>query len=436
MDRHDVNQRSPIRILERSIRGGLGRGNLGLIMARAGVGKTACLVHIGLDDLLRDRPVLHVALDQTVDDVQAWYDALFDDLARHSRLADAAGEKRRLAGLRHAVAFADHELSPGRLAAAIEACSRQLNTAPVAILIDGYRWDRSGESDNAASIAAYKDQAGRLGAELWMTAQSHRGGSPSAGGDPAGRLPPPFDAYRDLVDVALYLEPSEGDISVRILVDHGAPAGQDARLHLHPDTLRIYAEGEPRDPVAMPPAAYTLLSGGAKGAEAEFGRCAEAWGLAELNFSFAGRSPERERGVVNLSDEELAHGAVSPVYIQAKLHRTFPDAPLFRKMLQSIWHQVNTAGEVFCIGVVQADQTVKGGTGWAAELARHWNKPVHVFDQDQRGWFTWRGAGWAPVELPAIRQRRFCGTGTRFLSDDGRAAIRALFEQSFGPPPG
>jgi hypothetical protein len=184
----------------------------------------------------------------------------------------------------------------------------------------------------------------------------------------------------------------------------------------------------------MPASSYTLLSGGAKGAEAEFGRWAEAWGLAELNFSFAGRSPERERGVVDLSDEELAQGAVSPIYIQAKLHRTFPDAPLFRKMMQSIWHQVNTAGEVFCVGVIQADQTVKGGTGWAAELARHWRKPVRVFDQEKRSWYAWRDA-WVEDPAPIISQRRFCGTGTRYLTDEGRAAIRELFERTFGPLP-
>src|SRR5688500_19303875 len=75
-----VNQLSPIRILEASIHGGLGKGNLGLVMARAGVGKTACLMQLALDDLLRERPVLHVSLDQTMDHVLSWYDALLDDL--------------------------------------------------------------------------------------------------------------------------------------------------------------------------------------------------------------------------------------------------------------------------------------------------------------------------------------------------------------------
>ena len=62
MYRKEVNAQSPLRILERSIHGGLGKGKLGVVMARAGTGKTACLVQLGLDDLMRDKNVLHIAL--------------------------------------------------------------------------------------------------------------------------------------------------------------------------------------------------------------------------------------------------------------------------------------------------------------------------------------------------------------------------------------
>ena len=35
-----VHDRSPLRVFERSIHGGLGRGNLGVVLSRAGMGKT------------------------------------------------------------------------------------------------------------------------------------------------------------------------------------------------------------------------------------------------------------------------------------------------------------------------------------------------------------------------------------------------------------
>src|SRR5512142_2338470 len=88
MIRQEAILQSPLRFLDRAIRGGLGKGRLGVIMAPAGVGKSACLVQLGLDALLRGRSVLHVALGQTVQHVSARYDALFDELAERVHLAD------------------------------------------------------------------------------------------------------------------------------------------------------------------------------------------------------------------------------------------------------------------------------------------------------------------------------------------------------------
>ena len=56
----ELTERSPMRVFENSIHGGLGAGNLGVVVARHGMGKTAFLVDIALDDLLRGRKVLHV----------------------------------------------------------------------------------------------------------------------------------------------------------------------------------------------------------------------------------------------------------------------------------------------------------------------------------------------------------------------------------------
>jgi len=436
----DVNEHSPLRILERSIHGGLGKGNLGVVMARAGVGKTACLVQIGLDDLMRGKDVLHVALGQTLEHVQSWYDALFDDIAARTSLEDKEAVRAQVVKHRIIKSFSDHALPPERLEKTLAMFAQHMNFKPTALLIDGYDWTGGhvhrdpGQSlipmaPVAADLTALKAIAKRLGAELWISAQTHRG---ETGTHPV-KLTPPCAAYEKLIDVAVYLEPHEQHVDLRLLKDHGeAPVDPQPKLHLHPDTLAIFSEGEEHVPANLPAAAYTLLSGAAAGAEAEFGACAEKWGLGEINFSFAGRSASRTRGLVVLSENELKQGDVSSSYVQAHMHRKYPETPLFRRVLQSIWHQVNTTGEVFAVGVIQADNTVKGGTGWAAELARHLEKPVHVFDQEKKTWLHWSHGGWVPEVDPVIGKTRFTGTGTRFLSDDGRAAIQALFERSFG----
>ena len=48
-----------------------------------------------------------------------------------------------------------------------------------------------------------------------------------------------------------------------------------------------------------------LFSGGAAGAEAEFGACAERHGIEEVNFTFEGHKIARHRGVRVLNHEEL-----------------------------------------------------------------------------------------------------------------------------------
>jgi hypothetical protein len=176
----------------------------------------------------------------------------------------------------------------------------------------------------------------------------------------------------------------------------------------------------------------TLFSGAAPGAEAEFGAAAQRHGIEEVNFTFEGHADARTRGIRVLTHAELKHGDVSLAYVGKLVHRRYPDTPLFKKVLQSIWHQVNSGQEIYVVGKILPDDTVKGGTGWGAEFAKLCNKPLFVFDQDQDAWFRWAGDRWEKAKDPVIAHPQFTGTGTRFLAENGRAAIEALFARSFG----
>ena len=177
---------------------------------------------------------------------------------------------------------------------------------------------------------------------------------------------------------------------------------------------------------------FTLFSGGAQGAEAEFGRQAERYGVAEVNFTFEGHRIDRTRGIRVLTSEELEKKDVSLTYVSKLLGRKFSNGPQIRMVLRTIMHQIDAGLEVFVVGTIQEDGTVKGGTGWGAEFAKICNKPLFVFCQEKAGWFTWENDAWTPVSGPAITQPHFTGTGTRFLEDSGKAAIAALYERSFG----
>ena len=175
----------------------------------------------------------------------------------------------------------------------------------------------------------------------------------------------------------------------------------------------------------------TLFSGGAAGTESFFGQTAQQHGVEEVNFSFDGHQMERQRGVRVLTNEELALKDVSLTYVSRIMSREFTRAPLFRKVLQSICWQVTSGTEVFVVGVILPDNTVKGGTGWGAEFAKICNKTLYVFDQEKDAWFKWEKEVWAQVEAPCIAARHFTATGTRFLEENGKNAITALFARSF-----
>jgi hypothetical protein len=174
-----------------------------------------------------------------------------------------------------------------------------------------------------------------------------------------------------------------------------------------------------------------LFSGAANGAEAAFGAAAQRHGVAEVNFSFEGHNDARTRGIRVLTEPELKQGDVNLHYVSRLMHREYRDTRLFRRVLQSIWHQVNNGLEVFVVGRILDDDTVKGGTGWGAEFAKLCNKPLYVFDQVRAHWSRWTGDEWEEAAPPTVTQPRFTGTGTRFLEQGGKRAIDELFERSF-----
>lgn len=174
-----------------------------------------------------------------------------------------------------------------------------------------------------------------------------------------------------------------------------------------------------------------LFSGAANGAEAAFGAAAERHGIAEVNFTFDGHKDTRTRGIRVLTRPELAEGDVSLSYVSRLMHRKYKDTPLFRRVLQSIWHQIHNGDEAYVVGQILEDDTVKGGTGWGAELAKLHNKPLFVFDQSRDGWHRWVSDAWQECAPPTIGRLRFSGTGTRFLSENGQRAIDELFQRTF-----
>jgi len=176
----------------------------------------------------------------------------------------------------------------------------------------------------------------------------------------------------------------------------------------------------------------TLFSGGLKGAETAFGEAAEKWSINEVNFSYEGQNITREKNTVVLSDDELKRGDISMELVSKMMSRTYYETDKIRKVLQTIFHMVNKGHQVFVVGTILEDNTVKGGTGWAVELAKLFNRPLSVYDQTKENWYSWKQDTWEQ-DSPRIEHETFVGSGTRNLTDKGGQAIEKLFEDAFGP---
>lgn len=428
MYRKEINERSPLRVFESSLHGGLGKGNLGVIAAAAGVGKKALLVQIALDDLLRDRKVLHISHDHPVDRERSYYDELFHNLAETTHLEDPEGvrtliERNRLIYSHLGRKQAGNASPMEHIRETVRFAREVAHFEPDVMVVGGFDFAHA-TADIVRDLAAL---AKELQVELWAAART------TAARPIPGKLPDPLEPFRAHIHVVVYLEPERDVVRLRLLKDHENPDVAALHLRLDPHTMRVIDEDMPGSSVRRrDPKRVRLLSGGSRGAEAFFGACAEQWGVQEVNYTFEGhRLLERKRGVVVLDEVELRKGDFSLQYVSKRLGRVLSDIPLVRNVLQSIWHQINQARQVFVVGALLEDGHVKGGTGWGAELSRIWKKPLWVYDQTKKSWFTWTGKAWEMSPPPAITADAFAGIGTQHLTDDGKQAIRDLFSRSF-----
>ena len=82
MEKKDLIAHSPVRYFDNATSAGLKDGEMGLITAKKGLGKTSILVQFGIDSLLNDKALVHVSFDQQSSNVIAWYSSVMAEIAK------------------------------------------------------------------------------------------------------------------------------------------------------------------------------------------------------------------------------------------------------------------------------------------------------------------------------------------------------------------
>lgn len=132
------------------------------------------------------------------------------------------------------------------------------------------------------------------------------------------------------------------------------------------------------------------LSGGADGADLEWGRAAGRAGHSVIHWSYAGhRSQAAKNDIIELSAEQLVMADDHLIRANERVKRRVPfDKPWIINLLRRSYYQVCDADAVYAVGKIKNGE-VQGGTAWAVALFCDLRPgPVYVFDQLVGEWFS------------------------------------------------
>jgi hypothetical protein len=230
MYRKELNERNPLRLFEHSIHGGLGRGNIGVVVARHGIGKTAFLVGIALDEAMRGRKALHVSLDKTVDHVREFYDEIFMDLAHSAHLEAIPAERLAMERNRMIHTYAGKSFTIHKLRHSINFLKEYAHFDPACLILQGYDFERA----TVADIEGFRQLASEFDVEMWMSAVTHRGNRLNENG-----IPEPLAKLAAAISVIVQMVDERDGVNLSLLKDHDNPNVAQLTLSLDPSTMLL-----------------------------------------------------------------------------------------------------------------------------------------------------------------------------------------------------
>jgi len=226
----ELNERNPLRLFEHSIHGGLGNGNIGVVVARHGLGKTAFLVAIALDEAMRGRKTLHVSLDKTVDHIREFYDEIFMDLAHSAHLEDLASERLEMERNRILHTYAGKSFTIPKLRHSVNFLKEYAHFDPACLILEGFDFERATLED----MNALQQLAADFDVEMWMSAVTHRGVSADEHG-----IPEPLTRLASSIAVIVQMSDYSDGVHLSLLKDHDNPDVAKLTLALDPSTMLL-----------------------------------------------------------------------------------------------------------------------------------------------------------------------------------------------------
>jgi len=227
----ELIQRSPIRIFEQSIHGGLKPGEIGIIASPNGVGKTSVLVQLALDKLLQGKKVIHVSFSQHTQYVPVWYEDIFNEFISKKNLENAAEIKNDLVKNRVLMTFNQDGISNDQIIRSLRAMIIEGGFKADSIIIDGFDFTRADKK----SIADFKTFATELGISVWYSCSVKDDGNQYD----KENIPLILNSVTSNIDVVIALQPKTDHVELSISKDRDSIISKSKSMKLDPRTLLI-----------------------------------------------------------------------------------------------------------------------------------------------------------------------------------------------------
>ncbi|NCB00564.1 MAG: hypothetical protein EOM67_00165 [Spirochaetia bacterium] len=233
MEIQELNELSPLRAFDKSLNGGLGKGNLGVLVSRHGVGKTACLVHLATDKLFRNEHIIHVSFSGNVEHVISWYKEVFRQISENKDLEDASDIYNEILANRVVMNFSQENVSVEKVLSSLETLIRQGSFNADAVMFDGYHLTLASEED----VRKIKQFALDMRLEVWFSVSPVK---MNINYDAYG-VPETMLKYEELIDVLIGLKYNEDmDKVIMTLVKDGESLDpKPMQVKLDPKTMLI-----------------------------------------------------------------------------------------------------------------------------------------------------------------------------------------------------
>jgi KaiC/GvpD/RAD55 family RecA-like ATPase len=230
MQKEDLIKKNPLRVLSPLSTESLPDHRMGLIMARAGLGKTAILVQIAMDSMLRGHKVLHVSIGEGLEKAKAWYEDIYKYIVESFQLDNAPEVEDELMRSRMIMTFKESAFSRLKLEERLNDLVYQNIFRPDIVVVDGFDF---AEADYV-SVMDLKEMMAAMNVQGWFSALRHRNDNRKS----ITGVPAPCHEMDGLFDTIILLQPEKDSILLNIIKDeYDGAAGKI--LNLDPSTMMV-----------------------------------------------------------------------------------------------------------------------------------------------------------------------------------------------------